>query len=99
MDDETDVFGQRKETFGESVEERYDVVDFDAHLAAEGLELPVGARDAALDELTQTGRMAEIEDANTAPRDLVLVRGADTAPGRSDCLVRRILAVEQLVIW
>src|SRR5688572_29630167 len=99
MHDETDVFRQRKETLGESLEERYDVVDVDADLAAKRLKLRVGARDPTLDELAQTRRMAEVEDANTAARDLVLVGRADAAPRRPDRLVRGILAVEQLVIW
>jgi hypothetical protein len=43
-------------------------------------------------------RVAQVEHAHAAPRDLVLVRRADPAPGRPDRLARRALRVDELVM-
>ena len=43
-------------------------------------------------------RMAQVEHAHAAARDLVLVRRPDAATRRADRLARRALAVDQLVI-
>jgi hypothetical protein len=55
-------------------------------------------RDPALDERAQPLRVPQIEHADAAPGDLVLVRGTDAPPGGADLLARGALAVEQLVI-
>ena len=53
---------------------------------------------APLDELAQARRVPQIEHAHAAPRDLVLVRRPDAAPGRSDRRAGRARAVDQLVV-
>ena len=42
--------------------------------------------------------MTQVEHAHAATRDLVLIGGPDAAPRRADCLARRALAVDELVI-
>src|SRR6185437_13802097 len=56
-------------------------------------------RDAGLEQLAQLLRVPQVEHANAATRDLVLVRGPDAATRRADCLARSALPIHELVIW
>ena len=53
---------------------------------------------ASLDQLAQTVRIPEVENADSTPTKLVLISGSDSATGRSDLFAGRALAVDQLVI-
>src|SRR5215210_7414528 len=56
-------------------------------------------RDPTLDQFFQAFRVTQIEDADSAPPVLILVRGTDSAAGSSDLLAGGALRVDELVIW
>ncbi len=98
MHHEPHVLGEREESFahgGQHVDRRLDV---GALRAAEGRQLRVRVRDSRFDELAHPRRMPEVEDADAATRDLVLIRRPDSATRRADRLGVHALGVDQLVI-
>jgi hypothetical protein len=98
MHGEAHVLGEREQARGEALEEGERLLDVRAALAAEVLQLCVRVSGALLDERPQATRVAQVEHAHAAARDLVLVGRADAAPRRADLAARRALAIHRLVI-
>jgi hypothetical protein len=98
MHRESDVVRERKKTLGETLEHGDGLAAVHALVAAEPRELRFSVRRTLLHELTQSVAVSEIEDANSAASDFVLVRGADTAPRRTDRLARVAFGVDKLVV-
>src|SRR5438105_14772181 len=97
MDSEPDIFGQRQQTLSELLQHAERVIDVGS-LCSGRCQLDVRVCDSALDQLSQTLRIAQVENAYPAAPKLVLIRRPNPAPGRPDFLARRALAIDKLVI-
>src|SRR5688572_8941848 len=98
MNHQADVFREWQQARAELVEELERLLDADLLLAAEAAQLRDGMLGALRDQLLESFPVAQIEDANAPPRDLVLVRRPDAAACRADLLARVALGVDELVI-
>src|ERR1700681_2414542 len=97
MDLEPYVRGEREQPVSELLENSKGVIDIGALGAGHG-QLDVGVCDSALDQLSQTLRIPQVEHADPAPSVLILVRWTNSTARGADLLARGALAVDQLVI-
>src|SRR4051794_17164093 len=97
VNSEADVFSERQQTTRESVQHVERVIHIRA-LGSRGRELNVRVRNPALHELSQTFGISQVKHSYSAPPKLVLIRRADSPPGRTNLLACRALAINQLVV-
>src|SRR6185503_16110385 len=98
MNDEPDIFRNRKNSRSNTLEQRDCRIDIRALVDTERCEHCIRMRNRFSDKRAKPLGMAKIEHSHSAPRDLVFVSRPDSAASGSYLLARRAQRVDELVI-